>query len=80
MLLSMNWIRDYVDLDGLDPDELDRLANGSVVMSVGGRAFQREPGNPLLENWWTGIGEEQGFTAIELTNPGPVTVLWEGDK
>jgi hypothetical protein len=57
-----------------NPDELDRLAEGSIVRDRAGHAWERYPD----EDWYSTEELDDGFSSRRLADyAGPVTVLWE---
>jgi hypothetical protein len=63
-----------------NPDELDRLAASSVILSTDGDAWQKSSETSLwVSAWWaTSDGEPSKWTADRLCDEDhPVTVLWE---
>ena len=57
-----------------NPDDLDRLAEGSIVRDRAGHAWERYPD----EDWYSTEELDDGFSSRRLADyAGPVTVLWE---
>ena len=57
-----------------NPDELERLAEGSIVRDRAGHAWERCPD----EDWYSTEELDDGFSSRRLADyAGPVTVLWE---
>ena len=54
-----------------NPDELDRLAEGTIVRDKDGDAWQRTCDE------WTTAADYGRFTSWAVSRSGPVTVLWE---
>jgi hypothetical protein len=60
-----------------NPDELDRLAEGSIVRDRAGHAWERYPD----EDWYSTEELDDGFSSRRLADyAGPVTVLWTPEE